>query len=52
MDALEYTQTHLPEFLADLEAFIRLEAPSHDLLGLRQVARWIAENFAPFGTLS
>lgn len=52
MDALEYTQTHLPEFLADLEAFIRLEAPSHDLPGLRQVARWIVENFAPFGTLS
>ncbi|HEU4740874.1 MAG TPA: M20 family metallopeptidase [Meiothermus sp.] len=52
MNALEYTQTHLPQFLADLETFIRLEAPSYDLSGLQKVALWIAEKFAPFGSLS
>jgi len=52
VNALEYAQTHLLEFLADLETFIRLEAPSQDLSRLQEVAAWIAEKFAPFGHLS
>ncbi|GEM85920.1 M20 family metallopeptidase [Meiothermus granaticius] len=51
MSSLEPLQSHLPEILADLEAIVSLDSPSFDLAGLDQVAAWIAERFAPWGTL-
>ena len=51
MKALEHLQTQLPSILSDLEAIVRLEAPSHDLEGLNKVANWISEKFSPFGAV-
>lgn len=48
---LEHLQPQLPAILQDLEAIVTLEAPSYDLAGLDQVARWIAQHFSPFGSL-
>ncbi len=51
MKPLDYLQPQLPAILQDLEAIVRLEAPSHDQAGLARVADWIAQQFAAFGTL-
>lgn len=48
---LEHLQPQLPAILQDLEAIVTLEAPSYDLAGLERVARWIAQHFAPLGSL-
>ncbi len=49
---LEYFQSQLPNILSDLEAIVRLEAPSYDLGGLAKVADWISEKFGPFGNIT
>jgi len=49
---LEYFQSHLPDILRDLEAIVRLEAPSYDLEGLAKVVAWISEKFSPFGVFA
>lgn len=51
MKPIEYLQPQLPAILKDLEAIVRLEAPSHDLAGLARVADWIAQQFGPLGAL-
>jgi glutamate carboxypeptidase len=48
---LEYLEPQLPAILQDLEAIVTLEAPSYDLPGLDKVARWIAQQFEPYGSL-
>ena len=51
MSLLETLKAQQPAMLADLEAIVRLEAPSYDLDGLAQVAAWIRSKFAQFGAV-
>ncbi|MEZ0349100.1 MAG: M20 family metallopeptidase [Thermus sp.] len=53
METLAWMQAKLPEFLKDLEAFVRRESPSGDLEGLRSAAAFLEEAFGPLeGRLS
>ncbi|RIH89669.1 Carboxypeptidase G2 [Calidithermus roseus] len=49
---LAYFESHLPSILADLEAIVCLESPSHDLPGLEAVAAWLNARFGRFGELT
>lgn len=49
MSLLDTLKAQQPAILADLEAIVRLEAPSYDLNGLTQVAAWIRGKFTQFG---
>lgn len=53
METLEWMKAKLPEFLKDLEAFVRRESPSGDLSGLQEAAAFLEEAFGPLaGRLS
>ncbi|AEV15373.1 MAG: M20 family metallopeptidase [Thermus sp.] len=53
METLEWMKARLPEFLRDLEAFVRRESPSGDLKGLEEAAAFLEKAFAPLkGRLS
>ncbi|GAB5602990.1 M20 family metallopeptidase [Thermus sp. FJN-A] len=53
MDTLEWMKAKLPDFLKDLEAFVRRESPSGDREGLEAAARFLEEAFGPLkGRLS
>ncbi|MGF5667075.1 hypothetical protein ACQE8W_29425, partial [Klebsiella pneumoniae] len=53
METLAWMQAKLPEFLKDLEAFVRRESPSKDLKGLMEAAAFLEEAFGPLqGRLS
>lgn len=53
METLEWMKAKLPDFLKDLEAFVRRESPSGDLSGLKEAAAFLEEAFGPLkGRLS
>lgn len=53
METLAWMQAKLPEFLKDLEAFVRRESPSKDPKGLQEAAAFLEEAFGPLqGRLS
>lgn len=53
MDTLTWMRDRLPEFLKDLEAFVRRESPSGDQRGLEAAAAFLEEAFGPLsGRLS
>ncbi|WP_234553583.1 M20 family metallopeptidase [Thermus caliditerrae] len=53
METLEWMKGKLPEFLKDLEAFVRRESPSGDQRALEEAAAFLEEAFGPLkGRLS
>ncbi|MCS7057777.1 MAG: M20 family metallopeptidase [Meiothermus sp.] len=52
MRPLDYLQSRLSAILADLEAIVVRESPSHHQAGLEEVAHWIDQQFRPFGAVT
>lgn len=51
-EILAYLEAHAGQLLADIEAVVRLESPSHDAAAINRLQDVLAAWFAPFGDLT